>query len=66
MSSIARRSATLDEFFAIPEDQRFHELIGGEIVQKADPSGEHVHTHPASAIDELLPHRWTQITGPTE
>jgi transposase len=23
-----------------------------------------VHSHPASAIDDLLPHRWTRLTGP--
>jgi Uma2 family endonuclease len=33
--------ATLEDFLAIPEDQRFHELVAGEIVQKATPSGEH-------------------------
>ncbi len=41
MSQPARRAATLDDFFAIPESERFHELIGGEIVPKATPSGEH-------------------------
>lgn len=37
----ARGKATIEDFYAIPEDQRFHELIGGEIVEKASPSGEH-------------------------
>lgn len=37
----ARRSATLDDFWAIPEADRFHELIAGEIIPKAAPSGEH-------------------------
>jgi Uma2 family endonuclease len=36
-----RRSATLDDFWAIPEEDRFHELIAGEILPKASPSGEH-------------------------
>lgn len=36
-----RREATIEDFYAIPEDQRFHELIGGEIIEKAAPSGEH-------------------------
>jgi len=36
-----RRKATLDDFWAIPEEDRFHELIAGEIVPKASPSGEH-------------------------
>jgi Uma2 family endonuclease len=41
MSDSARRRATLDDFWAIPEGTRFHELIGGELIDKAAPSGEH-------------------------
>jgi len=41
MAPPARRAATLDDFLAIPEAERFHELIGGEIVPKSSPSGEH-------------------------
>lgn len=41
MSDPARRKATIEEFLAIPEAERFHELIAGEIGQKASPSGEH-------------------------
>lgn len=41
MSERAHHKATLDDFFAIPENERFHELIGGEIIEKASPSGEH-------------------------
>jgi hypothetical protein len=42
MSSAAPlRRATLDDFLAMPEDERFHELLDGEIVQKANPSFEH-------------------------
>ncbi|HEX2690975.1 MAG TPA: Uma2 family endonuclease [Kofleriaceae bacterium] len=41
MTPSARRSATLDDFWAIPEAERFHEFIAGEIVPKATPSGEH-------------------------
>lgn len=41
MSQPVRRGATLDEFWAIPEHERFHELVGGELTQKAAPSGEH-------------------------
>ncbi|MEM9455739.1 MAG: Uma2 family endonuclease [Myxococcota bacterium] len=33
--------ATEADFFAIPEEDRFHELIDGEIIQKALPSGRH-------------------------
>jgi Uma2 family endonuclease len=44
MSAATRRqhgNATLDDFLAIPEGERFHELIGGQIIQKAMPSPEH-------------------------
>lgn len=41
MTSAAKRAATLEEFLAIPGSDRFHELVDGEIVRKADPSGEH-------------------------
>jgi Uma2 family endonuclease len=41
MSQPVRRGATLDDFWAIPEHERFHELIAGELTQKAAPSGEH-------------------------
>jgi Uma2 family endonuclease len=41
MSQSANRRATLDDFWAIPEGQRFHELIGGNLTQKAAPSGAH-------------------------
>lgn len=36
-----KKTATLDEFWAIPDSERFHELLGGELVKKATPSGEH-------------------------
>ena len=41
MSQSARRGATLDDFWKIPEGQRFHELVAGELSEKAAPSGEH-------------------------
>lgn len=41
MSSKAQRRATLDDFLAIPEERRFHELLASQIVEKATPSGEH-------------------------
>jgi Uma2 family endonuclease len=31
----------LEDFLAIPEERRFHELLDGQIVEKARPSGEH-------------------------
>lgn len=33
--------ATEADFFAIPEDERFHELLAGQIAPKALPSGRH-------------------------
>jgi len=41
MSQSARRTGTLEDFWAIPEGERFHEFMSGEIVEKAAPSGEH-------------------------
>jgi len=41
MSDPAHGTATIEDFYALPEDRRFHELIAGEIVEKASPSGEH-------------------------
>jgi Uma2 family endonuclease len=41
MSQSPRRHATLDDFWAIPEAERFHELVNGQLVHKASPSGEH-------------------------
>lgn len=41
MAQSASFDATFDDFWAIPEAERFHELIAGEIVPKATPSGEH-------------------------
>ena len=41
MSQSARRGTTLDDFWAIPEHERFHEFLNGEVVEKAEPAGEH-------------------------
>jgi Uma2 family endonuclease len=43
MSSSAanRRAATIADLIAIPPEQRFHEIIDGELIKKAVPSGEH-------------------------
>jgi len=38
------RQATFEDLIAIPDDRRFHELIDGELVEKAAPSGEHGRT----------------------
>ncbi|AUX40150.1 hypothetical protein SOCE26_015470 [Sorangium cellulosum] len=37
----ARKLATMDDLLAIPEAQRFHEIIDGELVPKAMPSPKH-------------------------
>ncbi|WP_394844565.1 Uma2 family endonuclease [Pendulispora brunnea] len=36
-----RGTATWDDLLAIPEDERYHEVVDGEIVEKAHPSFEH-------------------------
>lgn len=33
--------ATFADLLALPEDERFHEVLDGELVRKANPSGEH-------------------------
>ena len=37
----ATRTATWSDLLSIPESERFHEVIGGELVRKAMPSGPH-------------------------
>lgn len=41
MDPVRRHGATEEDFWAIPEEQRFHELIDGELTEKAAPSGRH-------------------------
>lgn len=41
MSQSTRRDATLEDLWAIPEVERFHELVNGQLIRKASPSGEH-------------------------
>jgi Uma2 family endonuclease len=42
MSAVAKpRRATAADLLAIPEDERFHQIIDGELVPKASPTGEH-------------------------
>lgn len=36
-----RTPATVADLMAIPADKRFHEVLAGELVRKATPSGEH-------------------------
>ncbi|WP_129349842.1 Uma2 family endonuclease [Sorangium cellulosum] len=40
-ASPERRSATVEDLLAIPEEERFHEIIDGELVRKAMPSPRH-------------------------
>lgn len=63
MSVIARRPATLDDFLAIPEPRRFHELLAGEIVEKATPSGEHGAAQGA-VVSAILPAYQRRTGGP--
>jgi len=41
MSQPAQPGVTLSEFWAIPESERFHEFVAGELIEKAAPTGEH-------------------------
>ena len=41
MTDPVRRRATIEDFWAIPEEDRFHEFLGGEVVPKAAPTAEH-------------------------
>jgi Uma2 family endonuclease len=65
MSQRAPHIATLHEFWAIPEAERFHELIAGEVTEKAHPSGEHGSAQ-AGIVGAVLPsfHRPTRGGGP--
>ncbi|MEP7123675.1 MAG: Uma2 family endonuclease [Byssovorax sp.] len=40
-SSAPALAATVDDLFAIPEHERCHEILDGELVRKAMPSGPH-------------------------
>jgi hypothetical protein len=33
--------ATVTDLLAIPEASRYHEIVGGDLVPKAAPTGEH-------------------------
>lgn len=54
MSPLARARTSLAEFWAIPEEARFHELVDGALMPKAAPSGEHG-TAQAGVIGSLQP-----------
>ncbi len=65
VSSIGLRSspATLADLLSIPPDQRFHEIIDGELVQKANPSGEHGDAQ--SAVASLIKGPFQRRSGGT-
>lgn len=65
MSRWTQPRATLEDFWAIPEGERFHELFGGELIEKVAPSGEHGAAQ-ASVVGALLPpfHRRPGAGGP--
>ena len=54
MARPSQRPATPENFWAIPEEQRFHELIGGQLIEKAAPSGEHGHAQ-AGVVGAVVP-----------
>jgi Uma2 family endonuclease len=54
MSQPAPHPSTLNDFLAIPEGERFHELIQGELVKKAAPSGEHGNAQ-AAVVGAVVP-----------
>ena len=41
MGALAVQPQTIDDLYAIPEAERYHELLAGEIVPKASPSFRH-------------------------
>ncbi len=47
--------ALLADLLAIPEDERFHEIIDGELIRKAMPSGEHGDAQSALASRIKIP-----------
>ncbi len=54
MSARSRATATVEEFLALPDATRFHELLSGEILPKATPTGEHGGAQ-SSLVGALLP-----------
>jgi Uma2 family endonuclease len=47
--------ASLSDFWALPEGERFHELVDGELIQKASPTGEHGDAQ-AGIVGAVRPH----------
>lgn len=47
--------ATFVDLLTIPEEQRFHEILDGEVIQKAMASGDHGSTQ-AALVGALLPY----------
>ena len=62
VTSRAQRGAGLDDFLAIPEHERFHELVEGAIVEKAAPTGEHGSAQ-AGVVGAILPAYQRRLGG---
>lgn len=54
---------TLRDFLAIEESERFHELMSGELFQKALPTGEHGGAQ-SSIVGALVPRYQRRVGGP--
>lgn len=55
MSQPAPRLATIEDLLAIPEERRFHEIVGGELVEKARTSGPHAYAQ-AQVVGQVTPY----------
>jgi hypothetical protein len=50
----AGRRLGVEELLAIPEGERFHEILDGELVRKAEPSYEHGDAHSRVGVADAL------------
>jgi Uma2 family endonuclease len=60
MTTITTKTLTLEEFLGLPETQPASEFIGGEILQKPMPQGEH------SRLQSKLTSTINEIAEPTQ
>lgn len=61
MNGAAKKLDTLADLLAIPEHERFHELIDGQIIERAAPSGEHGTAQ--LAVGTVLSHSFRRPSG---
>lgn len=61
---VPKKRATLADFLAIPEADRFHEILDGELVQKAQPTPRHASAQ--AKFGELLGPFNRRIGGPPD